>query len=1367
MVRYGRRLSRFDGKQYRNYYRDSSDPDALGNSSVYALYVAAGGELWVGTAGGVYIYDSVHDRFRRFSLETENHVLVSSRVNTFADDGGEHIWIGTQGQGAFVYDCRAGTLRQSSRHASMVSVIRQAPDGNMIVGSEIGTLSLFTRQGDFIRTFYADSGIDDVRNAEISGLCSVGDTLWFGLGVRGFRELVPGGAERSYAPEKTSGTFNVQALYPYSDRELLVGTNSGLYFFDTSAKRFTRIGDADIPFGSYNHSVKSFYRDREGGIWIATEYGGVCYLPRRLKKFEQYLSLNIPETRGGMIVTGFCEGRGRNLWVGTVDGGLFCFHMPTGKLTGSDRMPFIANIQCLMLDGRNLWVGTAADGLYIIDTRTGAAENHRHRRYDPTTIGDNNVTALLRDSKGRIYIGTAWGLNRYDRSTGHFYQEARANNQANVSAMIEDRHGNVWIATHNIGVFRYTPEQDTWRAFVYNSSQPQSLRGNDVTTLFEDQHGRIWFGTEKGLCYYTYKSNAFTQFDPDGFGSNSQLIAGILQDRGGRLWVSGNTGICCIDIAAKCVVNRFGRLDGLQSNQFNPNSCFRNKGGKLFFGGVNGFNAFNPDRFRNNTYCPETRLTNIYINSREAAVGDDSPLERAVYDTKRLKLSYSQNSLTFDYAAFSYQSPRKNRYRYRLVGWHDEWVEAGNQTQVSYSNLPPGKYRFEVEGTNNDGVRSRTPAGLDLIIVPPFYRTTSAYVFYLLLAAGLLVTFIAMQNRRHHRRLREYAVEQEKAAYRAKIDFFTNLAHEIRTPLSLIKAPLESIIKSGDGNIQTRNYLDIIDRNVVNLLNLINQLLDFRKMEEVNYSLNLAPCDVRALVEDICIRFRAAIETSDLHLETDLPEEPALYNIDRDAMTKIVGNVLGNAVKYAASHVRILLECELDGFRIEIDDDGPGVDDKMQLSIFKPFYRAANHKTGTGLGLPLARLLAEKHGGTLRLLPSERGARFEIAVPQNEMTSQQLSPPALSDVILPVGVSFAQDRDRPAENPSKEDGAAVLIVEDNEELRGVISDIISSSYTVLTAGTGRQALDVLAVETVDVIVSDLMMPEMDGYELCEFVKSDMRYSHIPIIQLTAKASVEDRIKGLEYGADAYIEKPFSPKHLLVQIHNILENRRHLREAYGALPRMENVHIAGTSRKDSEFLEKLNAEILANIGNEDFYIDSLAESLYMSRSNFYRKVKALLGVSPNEYLRVFRLEQAASLLRTGEYAVSDIYMHVGFSSISYFSSCFKKRFGVAPTKYIEEHAQAGEEPGKGTGAPSERPYRRFSDRTIRREFPAACGDCFSIADKGSRHRPPATLRKTRARMSRNRALPCRPWLPAPSSQGGRPIRPMCPDKNILS
>lgn len=1278
-------LSRFDGRHYRNYYREADNPKALGNSSIFSLFVATGGELWIGTASGIYIYGPASDTFRHFSLETENHVMIGSRVNSIADGADGRIWIGTQGQGLFIYDPAAGSLRQSSRRTSMVSVIERMSDGRMVVGSEVGSLSLFSPQGDFIRTLFSDTGSGDIRNAEISALCIRRDTLWFGMGVRGFSQFALGSTPRSHTPEKVSGTFDVQSIYSLSERELLLGTNSGLYLYDIPDDRFTRAMDTATPFGDYHHSVNDIYRDREGGVWIATEYGGVHYLPRHLKTFEQYLSVNSPDTRGGMIVTSFCEDNARNVWVGTVDNGIFCFHAPTGRPIAQPRIPFIANVQCMMFDGPRLWVGTAADGLYIIDTRTGGVENCRHKRYDPTSINDNCVTALLRDHKGRIFVGTAWGLNRYDRKTKQFAQESRANNQANVSEIIEDRIGNIWIATRNTGVFRYTPGQNAWRKYGYNASRPESLRSNHIETMFEDLSGRIWFGTENGLCYYSYETNSFARFDPEGFGSKSQMIAGIEQDREGRLWVSGNTGICCIDIPAMRVENRFGRMDGLQSNQFNPRASFKTRGGKLFFGGVNGFNAFNPDRFQNNDHRPEVRLTGIYVNSREVTAGaEDSPLRQAIYETKRLKLRSFQNSLAFDYAAFSYQSPRKNRYRYRLTGWDNDWVDANYRPQASYSNLPPGRYRFEVEGSNNDGLWCEHPATLDVTIVPPIYRTTVAYVFYVLLIFAALVLFIVMQNRRHHRRLREYAAEQEKATYRAKIEFFTNLAHEIRTPLSLIKAPLESIVRSGDGNIQTRNYLEIMNRNVATLLNLINQLLDFRKMEETNYSLQLASCDIGSLVEDICIRFRAAVETSGLKLETHLPDKPVVYNVDRDAMTKIINNVLVNAVKYASSQVRISLTEHGGTFRIVVEDDGPGVEKKMQSDIFKVFYRAGDHKTGTGLGLPLARLLAEKHGGTLLLLSAEGGGNtaFEIRIPQNAAAQQAPDPLSETILTLPGQPQTPAAEAEPAETPVRDEQTAVLVVEDNDELRGIVSDIISENYSVLTACTGRQALEVLAAESVDVIVSDLMMPEMDGYELCEFVKSDMRYCHIPVIQLTAKSSVEDRIKGLEYGADAYIEKPFSPDHLLVQIRNILENRHRLRAAYGALPQMGNAHIAGTSHKDHEFLEKLNAEILANIGNENFYIESLAENMFMSRSNFYRKVKALLGVSPNEYLRTFRLEQAATLLRTGEYTVSDIYMYVGFSSISYFSSCFKRHFGMAPSKYIEEHAQQAEEKPAG-------------------------------------------------------------------------------------
>ena len=601
---------------------------------------------------------------------------------------------------------------------------------------------------------------------------------------------------------------------------------------------------------------------------------------------------------------------------------------------------------------------------------------------------------------------------------------------------------------------------------------------------------------------------------------------------------------------------------------------------------------------------------------------------------------------------------------FRLEGWDDGWSQPRAGGEATYSNLPPGRYRFEVTGSNNDGLWGET-SGLDIIIRPPLYLTWVAWLLYAALLCGTIFSIVRTADKRRRRRLKEYVAEHEKASYRNKIEFFTNLAHEIRTPLTLIKIPLESIISSGDGNVHTRNFLEIMNKNATHLLGSINQLLDLRKSEEAGYRLTMTTCDVAALVNEACIRFRSALEIKGIAITTDIPATPTLFDVDVDAMDKIVGNLLSNASKYAAREIKVSLTADSTGFALTVSDDGDGIErNQTQEKIFEAFYQADGSKAGTGIGLPLTKALVEKHGGTITLVSDKGlGASFTVFIPRSE---------------LPAGA--AAPSSGPDESHENEEGdfgvtgenAIVLIVDDNDELRGVLVDIIGRYYRVLSAENGLAALQILEDSDVDIIVSDIMMPEMDGYQLTEFVKSNIRYSHIPVIQLTARTSMKDRMKGLEYGSDAYIEKPFSSEYLLRQIANLIDNRRRLREVYrhatlygGAAP------SAGTNDRDDKFIEKLNSEIERNIRNENFYLDTLAESLCMSRSNFYRKIKSLFDISPNEYLRRYRLKKAAEMLRDGKLQASDIYVLVGFNSLSYFSTCFKNYYGVSPSKYAEK------------------------------------------------------------------------------------------------
>jgi signal transduction histidine kinase/DNA-binding response OmpR family regulator len=878
------------------------------------------------------------------------------------------------------------------------------------------------------------------------------------------------------------------------------------------------------------------------------------------------------------------------------------------------------------------------------------------------------VTALYRNSRGVLYVGTAWGLCRHVPDKDNFMPIPQVGNQAYISDIVEDSRGAMWFGSNNMGLFRYDSENG-WHNFRYSASGSGGLPNDNVTTLFEDLDHRLWVGTEAGLCVFDPDSESFEAFDPDNTILSGQTICSVERDWRGYMWVSSSMGLSCIDVDRGLLINHFTQIDGLPTNQFNYRSSLKARDGKLYFGSISGLIEFYPGRFQTNNFVPPVLISGIQVNNRELRPGpppDGLPgLEKTSFATDKIKLRSGQNTVAFDFAALSYQSPDKNMYACKLEGWDDDWTHE-KQPRAVYSNLSPGKYTFMVRGANNDGVWSEPGASVSVTVLHPFYSSTSARIIYLLLVLAALYTTHVVITARQTRRMKEYAARKEREGNRFKIEFFTNLVHEIRTPLSLINLPLELIIKSGDGNPVTRGWLDTMNRNTQSLLNLVNQLLDLRKNEQAHYSLDAAPCNVSELTREVCSSFRAMAQIRGVALEVTTPQSPCIANVDGDAISKVVTNLLSNALKYATYRVGVHLRpVSGGGFSISVMDDGPGIDPTERKRIFEPFFQSWGGKAGTGIGLSLAMLLARKHSGSIRIEDTPMGgATFILEIPPLEDDFARSVP--LHGYVVDYAASLPGSRPAAAADASGEN--TVLVVEDNRELRELIGSFLGRDYRVLTADNGRQAVKVLLSEQINIVVSDVMMPEMDGWQLCDFIKTDNCLCHIPVVQLTARTSHEDRLKGLELGADAYIEKPFSLEHLSAQILNLLENRRRLRESYGLSPDTGDAVMVATNKRDSQFIEKLNAEILKHIDRENFYIETLAESMFMSRSNFYRKIKSLFGMSPNRYLKDFRIRHAAKLLSDNSFDANDVYDRVGFSSPSYFSKCFRERFDVSPRDY---------------------------------------------------------------------------------------------------
>ena len=1225
-------LDRFDGYHFQHH----DIGEGIGNN-VYSICSDLGGRLWLGTGRGVYIYDIAEGSIRPFTLETEWGVSIYSKVNVIKLMDGDHLFIGTDGQGFFVHDLSDSSFRQFSLHASMVSAIAGCGDDHVLIGSEEGTISLHRGDGSFIRVVCSDSGTSEPRGAEITSMTVVDGVILAGMGNKGFCSLRLEGdhAPDHWKPAGVSGNFVVNCQTLFGEDELILGGRDGLYVFSTKDRLFRRVyGESGTDFTN-GANVGSLFIDMDGGLWCTLVNSGLLYLPPESKAHRGLM----PEWN----VTAIAKDAKGGFWFGTLSGNLFKAG-PSGL--DPERIPVsFPDIRCLMVDLPEVWIGTSSDGLYIYNTAGGQVKNLRYDRYDQTTLSDNCINAIFKDSEGRIYVGTEWGLSYYNRNRGRFRFEPRSTNRSQVTGFFEDSKANVWILTDNDGAFRVSTKGKGWEHFF--TGRNPNLPSNEINCAQEDGKGRIWLGTGDGLCAFSYESRSFAGMFQDGSFLDGRDIFAIEKDDDNHLWVATDAEITCVDTEEDQIAGILYPSDGLCCKQFIQNVSSAINGKTLLFGGIQGidrFSARNAIREMNQTpRVPGLRVTEVSVSGE------------LLKEAEELVLKHNAADIVIRFSDLDFRHAGKKKYEYRMEGLNENWV-ASSEAAAAFSKLPKGKHLFQVRiaGSPTE-IADETPARLEFKVLPPFYASIWAYLIYGLIIAALVQYGIHL-----------YKKKNEEANYREKYDFFTNLTHEIRTPLTLIKAPLEKIITSDEGTRQTKNYLQIIQKSTNDLINLVNQFLDYRKNEDGHYVISKRPCNLSVTTEDLVERFRPMAEAEQKHIEISLPDQPCSYEIDQDAYGKIIHNLLSNAVKYAESLIRVDLVAEEDGFQVLVGNDGAKIGASDRESIFKMFYQVNGSKAGTGIGLPLARMLARRHGGELSVRPDSELTTFVLSIPGQRETIE-----------LPDFAPNVPDNPLPQEDSSAP-RATILEVDDNEDLRHMVVEILREQYDVLEAGNGKEAIDVLEENAVDLILCDVIMPEMDGYQLCEYVKTDMRYSNIPFVLITAKTELENKVKGFDYGADDFIEKPFSPVLLLTKLKAILDNRRRMMEFYRGLPIVHPTQVSRVTKSNAAFIIKMKEELEKHLSDESYNMVSMAESMYMSQSSLYRKVKSLTGVSPNEFVRDFRLQKAAEMLSSGEYLANEVYQKVGFNSVSYFSLCFKKKYGVSPVRYVESVKQTVKE-----------------------------------------------------------------------------------------
>lgn len=1273
-------LNRFDGHDFKIYQRGDSINE-LRNSMIHCITEDKDKTLWIATDKGISLYNPFTETFSDFNKQTDKQEKMNGYVNKIYIDKSDRVWI-LAGDGLFIYHPSEDKLyNMRDKFAPYTDYAPRAlfldEDGIAYLAfPDIGVVKYDMDGGE--TTFLA-------RNQNIPTAIRAYKEQYMLLGTldKGLFLIhkETGESKKLQIDESRNSDVYVRHIEKISQDEYWIGTESGIYILkDDQIQHITHKAYDDLSIS--DNAIYAILKDKEGGIWIGSYFGGVDYISKQYSYFKNFYPVAYVNSISGYRVREFVSDQKENLWIATEDNGLNYYDTHTGLFTHiSDKTKpmniSFTNIQCLNLIGDKLWIGTFTKGIDVLDLKTNQCK-HYEKDGRPNSILNNDIFAIYTDSRNTTWVSSTTELYTYAPEIDGFKVFMPMNGMF-ISDILEDKNGNIWFTTYNLGIVRYNPDTKEIKRFRHDAKDPNSLCYDRITCIFEDSKHRLWFASEDGgFCRYNETNDTFTRITTKQ-GLPSNVVYKILEDDNQHFWLSTSNGLVNFNPETMSVEALYNLPNGLRSKQFNYNSGIKTKDGTLYFGSIDGFVAFNPKDFRPNENKHSVVLTGFYIFNQEVQVGTfKHVLDKAIPYANTIELNYDQSTFSFSFSALNYSTEGNGKYAYMLEGIDQKWNYVDNVFRIAYNSIPPGDYVLHIKYSRDGHHWGETNTAVNIRIIPPLWRTSWAYALYTLLILGALFVVIRLYVLKKKKQIDEKMAHQEQQKkeeiYKAKIDFFTNVAHEIRTPVTLIKAPLDYILTSHPDEHETKENLITMERNTDRLLVLVNQLLDFRKIESNTFTLSLKIQNINMLVVNTFNRFVPTGKRKKLEMILECPDHAIMALIDEEAVTKVCSNLFNNAIKYSSTYIKAILSTDEDGrvFRITVKNDGAPIPPDMRERIFEAFFQIKEaHPTqpGSGIGLTLASSLVQLHNGRLYIDTEAEDTSFVVEIPTNTTADTQQ---AEENVWIKETTTDNEGTPIVLEDSfaAKE---TILVVEDNEELQSFLSTQLSKHYKVLTANNGEEAMEVLRKEIVNLIISDVMMPLKDGLELCNEIKSNIETCHIPIILLTAKTTLNNKIEGLNSGADAYMEKPFAMPHLLAQVKNLLENRSKLRENFTNSPYIATNTMA-QNKADEDFLNKLTEVIRQNLDDDTFNIDNLAREVNMSRTSLHRKLKGITELTPGDFIRIIRLKKAAELLLEGEYRINEICMIVGIRSLSYFSKSFQKQFGVLPKDFAKSHVK---------------------------------------------------------------------------------------------
>lgn len=1325
-------LNRYDAKKFTTYRNALSDRATLSDNYITTLFEDRKKRLWVGTANGLNLFNREKDQFEIISVAPEQSPMINAITEDHNGNIWFSTSIGLfvlrkdafSMQPELIFDgykpSGTSAVLGGTRY---VQQVMEDSQGRMWISTAGGVFLyhhlLINRYAPPVKVFRAEKNrlnCQDVRFVfEMKP-----NIYWFGTKEGGINVYDQRMDTFNYFGDVVTGrhkgmhSLDIRSIVADRFGGYWIGTINGLYYYTEEAGFLGFYKNEGNAYSISDNSIRPIYQDQRGSIWIGTFYGGINIFDRNIPFFRNYSKRTANDGFSNNVVSGIVQDNKNNYWIGTEGGGLNYLSPDKEVIKRYVNNPAIESslsnnhVKALYLDkNENLYVGTYNGGLNVLKKGSTIFHHFKHNSGDPSAIANNNVYSITADIESNLWIGTYGGgvsvMKFDDNSIFEQYNSRRTDGKQLSSDLVRivfmDSRKNMWVGTDN-GLNVKWKGTDSFEKFYYSADTESSISSNVIINIFEDSKGRLWISTYKnGINEFNYQTKKFRRIVTKTANQSNDFY-GILEDNG-LLWISNDKGLAAFNPENESF-KRYNILDGLVGNEFSMNAAYKSKTGELLFGGTHGITSFWPKDIPNSAYIPKIAFTDFKLSNKSVAIDQEGLLKAHISNRPVLTLDYKQTMFSVDFATLNYIVPDKNRYAYKLEGFDSYWNYVATPT-ATYTNLPAGNYTLLIKGASNDGVWAEYPQELKIVILPPPWKTWWAYLIYTFMIAIAIYGVIRFTRSRaelkHHLQVKEMEAENKRNIAEMKARFFTNVSHELRTPLTLILGPLDYLLPAMEESNNLKPTLTTMRQNAQQLLQLVNELLDLRKNELGHTKLKVAEYPIDQLIQEVLYSFKNQMSMKGIAVIFYCETPNLKVWFDHVQLGKVFYNLIGNAVKYVPNNGTIQIqvktritadEAKKEVLHIEIQDNGIGIPEDEIQTVFELFYQADKQTTakkslGSGVGLALAKEIVLLHHGNVQVeshynpqyIDSYTVFKIDLPLGNTHFSTSELNDKAAVDFsLIPQ-----QQLDHTAlvlENipslevsPLLEDQEinTILIVDDNEAIRNFLYQGLSKSYKVVVAGDGEQALMFIQQQLPDMIISDIMMPIMDGVALLRKVKEDPVSSHIPVLLLTALSSDQDMHDGMYAGADDYLVKPINLELLALKVQNIFYTRKSLRRSFiqelvlkdgGA-----NEELKG---QDYIFMKKVVEFVELNLAESELNVVRLSAEVGMSRPVVYRKIKQITGLSVIELINLVRMRHAVLLLNKGDLLVSEIAYQLGYSDPKYFSKTFKASFGVSPSQF---------------------------------------------------------------------------------------------------